>query len=478
MTQYPLLENINQELAKNPELSDHNKKILEKFFQKCSGSGTGMSTQEDYASRFNALAEYINFDLDNPEREDIEGLVSKLNADLITKKNQRDNPNIDDPEPYTDDSKIKFWKTLYRFYNLLIKRKGRGYNEEVDGPALFEDLKLRAEPNNKVEPETKAKPEEIRELAESTNNLRNKALILFGWATGTRVGELSKTAKDPDPIRWEDIKFRGDSHISVVANEDGKDNRGKGKTGRTIPVRISMPIMRKFYERENPDQKDPVFRNLDQSLYCPRCSTQVTRCSRTSYEKREYECENCSWRGRNFDADKKRKPLTDDSIRKILRRCYERSDIDRELDVNPHALFRKSRALNRAAVGWSENRLRAFFGWSENSDSPEHYITIREDDLVTAIEKEFGEGKIESTDDGFSNDNAMKPIECPICGRINSAVEKFCRNCDRELDEELRQHNKTESELEAEDMQETLLDMAEQAGLEKSEFREIVKNNK
>lgn len=46
MTQYPLLENINQELAKTPELSNHNKKILEKFFQKYSESGTGMFTQK------------------------------------------------------------------------------------------------------------------------------------------------------------------------------------------------------------------------------------------------------------------------------------------------------------------------------------------------------------------------------------------------------------------------------------------------
>jgi hypothetical protein len=63
------LEQTNQKLATNPDLSEHNKEVLDDFFRKIRSGGAGDSTLQDYASRLNKLAEEIDFDLDNPSPE-------------------------------------------------------------------------------------------------------------------------------------------------------------------------------------------------------------------------------------------------------------------------------------------------------------------------------------------------------------------------------------------------------------------------
>lgn len=58
------LKQTHQELFQNPELSEHNKKVLNEFFRKQRSGGSGKATLSDYASRFNSLAPHIDFKLD------------------------------------------------------------------------------------------------------------------------------------------------------------------------------------------------------------------------------------------------------------------------------------------------------------------------------------------------------------------------------------------------------------------------------
>jgi hypothetical protein len=58
------LQRTNQKLASNPEISEHNKKVLNKFFKKARSGGSGKAILRDYSSRFNKLGEIIGFKLD------------------------------------------------------------------------------------------------------------------------------------------------------------------------------------------------------------------------------------------------------------------------------------------------------------------------------------------------------------------------------------------------------------------------------
>lgn len=74
------LKRTNQKLAVNPNLSDHNKQVLEDFFKKSRSGGSGKAILRDYSSRFNKLADRIDFQLDNSEKSDLQEIYAQLNT--------------------------------------------------------------------------------------------------------------------------------------------------------------------------------------------------------------------------------------------------------------------------------------------------------------------------------------------------------------------------------------------------------------
>jgi integrase len=416
------LEQTNQKLSQNPDLSDHNKEVLDDFFRKARSGGAGDATLRDYSSRFNKLAEVVEFPLDNPDQEDLERLVNAFNTDKLRKNNG---------ETYSGYSKNKFSKTISKFYNGFIKKSGKGYNPDVDGPELLEDLEINASTSTKVDPSSLPTPKEVREVANHANSLRDKIIILFGWATGGRVGEMFETAYDKDPIRWEDITFEGD-RLWVKISEQGKNSRGKSEDKREIPVKTSMPLLRELWEARDVDMSDPIFSKQDRTYYCPDCRSKTTGEIETTYQKRVYECtsDDCSWEGGNDSVEKRLEPLTDHAVRRILEKTVENAGLSGEFTDKPHDFFRKSRAIYKARIGYTEHQMRAFFGWSETSDAPKHYIELTREDLEKAFAQEHGD-EVEY-DNGYDED-ALRPIECVECGVVNSATNDMCKDCGNAL---------------------------------------------
>ena len=123
------------------------------------------------------IAEDIDFKLDNPEKSDIEMIVGDLNEDIITRENG---------EPYAIDTKETIYNALTKFYTQFIKTEGKGYSEDIDGEALFEDVDLQEQSEVDIDRERKATPEQVKEVADHAKNLTHKAIILFGWSTGFR----------------------------------------------------------------------------------------------------------------------------------------------------------------------------------------------------------------------------------------------------------------------------------------------------
>lgn len=451
---FEALEQTNQKLQSNPDLSRHNKEVLDEFFRKLKSQAVGEPTIRDYASRFNSLASHIDFKLDEPEKKDLESIIAALNTDKIRKNNG---------EKYKDHSKEKFWSTLSRFYRGFIKKEGKGFSENIDGEDLLEDLEVNTNIQVDIDSDSKPSPEQVKKVAKEANSLRDEAVIMFGWATGARVGEIFQTQHDDEPLLWKDLEF-DESELWVKLD---------GKTGeREIPVRTSMPLMKHLWETTDSSLDDPVFNKKNQTHICPRCSEEVDlQGTKKAYLDREYECTGCGWEGTTTEVDKRRKPLTDDAVRRIIERTAEKADIE-GIDLNPHDFFRKSRAIYRASTGWSEYQLRAFFGWSENSDAPKHYITLVKEDLKKALRKEYGE---ELDEDERFDEDALKPVKCASCGHVNSATWDLCRECNQDLTGTGMELSKT-TEEEVEMQEEVMLDIAEESGIPPESFREVVRN--
>ncbi|NMJ77107.1 hypothetical protein GLU64_01705 [Nanohaloarchaea archaeon] len=138
------LQRTNQKLASNPEISEHNKKVLNKFFKKTRSGGSGKAILTDYSSRFNKLGEVIDFKLDEASKEDIENIYARFNQDEIKKRNGG---------KYSDYSKDKFDSTIKKFYTWFIKKKGKGFNPDIDGEDLVEDVEMRIDLSTNVDPD-------------------------------------------------------------------------------------------------------------------------------------------------------------------------------------------------------------------------------------------------------------------------------------------------------------------------------------
>jgi integrase len=370
----------HRKLAENPKISDHNKQVLNEFFRKMGSKGTGQTALKDYASRFNTLSRIIDFPLDQAEKEDIENIVNALNTNELRKLNG---------EPYADYSKDDIWKAVRVFYNKFIKKEGRGFKKELDGPKLVDDLDVNVNLSTDIDIDTRPTPEHVQKLAEQADNLRDRALVLFGWATGARIGEIAKTAdshKYPGPIKWEDIRFKErEMHVTL-----------RGKSGeRTIPIRVSMPLMKQLQNQQNPDLSSPVFKQKNQENLCPKCGNSNLDADRNkSYSKRVYKCqsESCSWKGKVTEADKNRKAMTGDSTRRmfqrLLKKAKNRDKVPNQITKKPHWFWRDGRALYWAAKDKNENFLRAFFGWSETSDAPKHYIELMQESVLAGVRED------------------------------------------------------------------------------------------
>lgn len=407
------IRRLNSKLAQNPQLSEHNKEVLNEFFAGLRSSKDSDSNKKTVSSGFSMIAGDIDFRLDRPEKSDIERIVGDLNEDIITRE---------DGKPYAIDTKETIYNALTKFYTQFIKAKGKGYNENIDGEALFEDVDLQEQSDVDINRERKATPEQVKEVADAAKNLTHEALILFGWSTGFRNCEWLITDEYPWPLKWK--------HIDLDNGKDMKVTCPDGKTGkRTVWVRTAKPIIEKLKKQENPDPEDPVFTAKDAEMRCPDCESTLQKQNRATYKKRKYQCPECDWQGKTASAEKYYRPLSDSAVRRVLERCYERTEIS-EIDINPHDFYRKSRAIFWAVEGKNESWLRQFFGWSDKTNTPRHYIELVSDDLRRGIHESYGE---EYEEDFYYNEEALRPIICRGCGAQNSALWDFCENCDREI---------------------------------------------
>jgi len=239
---FKTLERTNQKLASNPEISEHNKEILEEFFKKARSGGSGKAILRDYSSRFNRLGEIIDFKLDEASKEEIEEIYGQFNQDEIRKRSG---------DKYSDYSKDKFDSTLKKFYTWFIKKKGKGYNQELDGEALVEDVEMNIDLSTNVDPDRLPTPKEVKKVGKHAGNLRDQTLIILLWSSGARVGEMFNTEYNDYVLKWKNVNFKDDKAWIEL----------KGKTGeREIPIKTGKLLLEELYKESDSDLNSPIFK--------------------------------------------------------------------------------------------------------------------------------------------------------------------------------------------------------------------------
>lgn len=198
-------------LQKNKYVSKEQYKKYERFVELCRlgklGSKSGNHRVLSYIYNLNKLHNIFKKDLDKVSEKEFEKFYSDLSINRIKR---------DDGKSYKDNTKTELTKTIKRYlkfsYNDEKKfRKNVGWMKDFKQQPDIPALSL----------------EETKKLADSTSNIRDKALILFLFDSGCRIEECLN------------LKF---SNLSVKKNETGEYYVIDIKVTKTLPRKIAVPI--------------------------------------------------------------------------------------------------------------------------------------------------------------------------------------------------------------------------------------------
>jgi len=216
--------------------------------------------------------------------------------------------------------------------------------------------------------------EDVKNLANATENLRDRAFVFLLYESGARIGEMMN-------IRIKDVEF--DKYGAKILIPEGK-------TGpRKIRLIASPPAISNWLNQHpnRTDKNSPLFVGIS-----------------------------------NF---KRGKNVVYQNYRKMLLKTA--SKIGFTKPVNPHH-FRHSRATELAKK-LTEAQLCGYMGWIAGSKEAATYVHLSGRDIDNAILESAGIIEIEK------DTNNLKPIVCPRCGIKNDPASRFCSGCSLGLDE-------------------------------------------
>jgi len=249
---------------------------------------------------------------------------------------------------------------------------------------------------------------------------------------------------------------------------------------RRVNLAVSKPLMLELYRRENPESEDPVFKKDNPTLVCPRCESQVKRVkgqmSNTSSNRR-YRCEKCQKVIKRRKLVEEYGPLKRKRVNDIIAEAVNNSDF-RNLDKTSHKFFRKARALQKVAMNWNDSSINGFFGWEVGSQAKKKYYEALEVSQKKDLKQEHPE--LDINVEGRFFDDALRPIKCSSCGKLNSKLWDFCISCDKSLTYQglkMKGDSSKESTKEAirNETKDEMIDfLKEKAGISESEFEEAL----
>jgi site-specific recombinase XerD/ribosomal protein L40E len=308
-----------------------------------------------YIYTLGKLSQMLNKNFSNANKSDITKLCSKIN-------------NSD----FKEWTKHDYMVTIKRFYKWLREYEGQDLDRR-QYPYEVKWIRINMKKSRKKLPNELLNIEDVKKIAEHTNNLRDRCLILLLYESGARIGELLN-------VKIKDVE--SDKYGALV-NLFGKTGARKIRIIATAPA-ISNWLL------EHPKKEDK-----NSYLFCGL------------------------W-GKNRGGE-----LYYRHVNKLLKESGEKAGIKKPL--NPHH-FRHSRATELAKK-LTEAQLCQYMGWVQGSQEASTYVHLSGRDMDKAMLELHGFVEKEKEESKF------KIIICPRCGIKNDPAANFCSQCSLGLDE-------------------------------------------
>jgi len=237
-------------------------------------------------------------------------------------------------------------------------------------------------------PEDLLSEEEVKQMIEKCDTLRDKALIACLYESAARPSELLT-------MQILDVAF--DEYGALIVLH--------GKTGaRKLRLVIASPYLANWIENH------PLKENREAPLW-------ILTGNVGKYQ-----------------------PMTYPALAKVIRKVSKLAGIKKK--VSPY-LFRHSRLTHLAKI-ITEQELKVFAGWVQSSKMAGTYVHLSARDTDEAIlGKVYGISK-EKED---RKETKLKPIVCSRCKTVNEATNKFCKACGMPLTLEAAMEAEKEREV-------------------------------
>jgi len=212
------LESVLKKIENSGIIKSNKKKLVE-FTNHCLADSVGKNKASRYLYDLYNISIWLNKDFEKANKQDIERILVKL----------QEATNIYE-KPYSEWTKKGYKVIIKKFFKWL--RKTETFPDEVKW------IKSALKENQKKLPEDMLTEEEILSLINTSQNIRDKALIALLFDSGCRIGELLN-------MRIRDIEYF----------ENGMKIYLSGKTGmRRIPIIFSVPYLNNWLN-EHPTKK-------------------------------------------------------------------------------------------------------------------------------------------------------------------------------------------------------------------------------
>jgi site-specific recombinase XerD/ribosomal protein L40E len=330
---------------------DKNRKKIKQFLEYIRAEGLSIPRQVRYVYVLRKISNLLGKEFYRTTKADMIALVSEL-----------------EKQDTAYDTKLSEKQCIKRFYKWLR-------NTEDDYPPEVRWMKAKRNNNHKILPEHLLTEDEVKKLAETCQNQRDRALILVLYETGCRVEEILT-------LKVGDVQFDTHGAIMIV----------KGKTGpRRVRITFSAKALSEWLNHH------PARLDLEAPLWT------------------------------SFESANSTKPLEYYAFRKMLSVTAKRVGIGKR--VNPHS-FRHARASNLANV-LTEAQMKEYLGWVGDSRMASTYVHLSGRNIDNALLKLNG---IKTEDEVNSEEHTLRIKTCLRCQESNSPTSGFCSRCGCPLD--------------------------------------------
>ncbi len=194
------LDNLVDRIKK--EVPEPNKSRILTFRQACIGEGLSSHRIASLLFRMHSASTLMGHkEFDTFSRNEIADLLTKINAIGTKRRGYR---VINEP----------LSKATINDYKMCIRKFWKWLKGTDDYPSEVSWVRIRGRKRNGLLPEDIWTPEEVKKLADSCNELRDKVFIMCLYDSGCRIGEFLK-------LRRKDVTFDENGAVLSVNGKTG-----------------------------------------------------------------------------------------------------------------------------------------------------------------------------------------------------------------------------------------------------------------